>query len=70
MRICFLNHTMDEMTGAGYFVRSLLGALAVEDPSLEYTVLTQRPSGAADELPLIFADKRRLFAALPRIRGV
>ncbi len=70
MKVCFLNHTLDESGGAGKFCRSLLEALQRLEPRLEYVVLTSEASGAPDELPLVFPSKRRLTVALPRIRDV
>lgn len=70
MKICFLNHTLDEATGAGRFARSLLTVLRRVHPEIDYTVLTIIPTGASDELAIIPVTKWDLPLALPRIRAV
>ncbi len=70
MKVCFLNQTMDDATGAGHFIRSLLDALKNLSPGFEYVVLTARGSGAFGEVPVIFPERKKLLLALPRIRRI
>ena len=62
MKICYLNHNLDDNTGAGRFCLSLLKSLKKEIPSLEYRVLTHD-----NFLP---NEKIRLIFALSKIRAV
>ena len=70
MRICFLNHDLQETTGAGRFGRNLLAYLRAADPTLRATVLTSVPSGHPLELALIPGSPLGLVSALPRIRRI
>lgn len=70
MRICFLNHNLDEQTGAGRFLGSLLRAFGRIAPEIESVVMTARPSGAPGELAILPAGRAGIIRALPRIRRV
>ena len=69
MRVCFLNHTLDEATGAGHFCRSLLNAIRRAEHRFAYVVLTAVPSGAPDEAAVLPAGRFGLIRALPKIRA-
>jgi glycosyltransferase involved in cell wall biosynthesis len=70
MKVCFLNHTLDEATGAGHFCRSLLASLRRAEPRLEYLVLTSVSSGAPDELAILPSGRFGFIRALPKIRAI
>lgn len=68
--ICFLNHDMRENTGAGRFGRELIKRVRILTPGTEVRVLTTDGSGFPGEMPILYANKWRLIAALPKIRSI
>lgn len=69
MKVCFLNHTLDDATGAGHFARSLIRALIRAEPAIEPLVLTAVASGDPDERTLLAAGRVRFVSNLRRIRA-
>jgi phosphatidylinositol alpha-1,6-mannosyltransferase len=70
MRICYLNRSLKDNTGAGRFFLSLYESLIRCQSDLESIVLTSEPSGHKLDNPIIKSGKFGLLFSLPKIRRV
>ena len=71
MRICYLTHNVDPGTGCGKFSRKLIEGVKKENPDWEITILSTKKVGDLEgEIPLIFANKYKLFFNLGEIHSV
>ncbi|MBI4132354.1 MAG: glycosyltransferase family 4 protein [Candidatus Sungbacteria bacterium] len=70
MRICFLNHDLDDRKGAGRFGVNFISRLRQARPDIQCTVLTSAGSGHPLEEAILYPSKVKFLLALPRIRAV
>mgnify|MGYP001561687239 FL=1 len=69
MNVCFLNHNLNDRSGAGRFGSNLVERLGRADPGFKAVVLTTLSCGHPLERPILSANWFSLLLALPDIRA-
>lgn len=74
MRVCYLNHDLQNETGAGRFFLSLFGEIKKLLPQAGFDILVSEPSNIrtsdVDGLPILYPNKFRLLSGLLKIRRI